>query len=119
MKDPRVVLALLLCIPTILGGLYLVLQGDSLVFGSPEPTSELRVLGEAATEEARDLAQRCDAAEGAACWRLHRYYLSEDEGLPRSIAQARRLCRKACQLKVAEACRQWEVGAAVCPASSI
>lgn len=110
--------ALLLALPLCFVGWWAI-ERTSLAQGDRDLTSsEVGVLPESAPQSLRDTAAACDAGKGGACLRLHYAWVSGQDGIGRNMTHARRLCRKACELGEAEACDQWQRGAATCPLGS-
>jgi hypothetical protein len=110
--------AILFVIPVALGGWFLVERTRLEGSGAPELRSEVDLLPEGASDDIRGYATRCDEGEANACWILHGAWLGGRDGVNKSMLQARRLCRKACELGEREACDLWQRGASVCPLES-
>lgn len=114
----RLIAALILAVPLVLVGIYLVNNQNMLMGGAPEVDRETDLITDAMPDAAWNLADDCDAGKSGRCWELGLAYAGGKLGLPKSIIHTRRLCQKACEMGEKEACRLWEIGAPVCPISS-
>ncbi len=110
--------AILFVLPVALIGWYLVQRTELEGSGAPNLKPEIELLPQGASEELVGFARQCDAGEANACLMLHWAWLRGKDGVPKSILQARRLCRKACDLGEKEACDMWQRGQANCPLES-